>query len=137
MSYFLLKSNCFTLTSLLFYFKGLCENFISYTIILLNFERKVWESFDIMVINNRRALLLITYKNLITKSYKSFICNKIAHFSEFSNFHHKEKPLKKNQQSTLPASNRWRQWSQAATLIPAINISALQPARFMISFMEF
>lgn len=37
MSYFLLKSNCFILTSLLFYFKGLCENFISYATILLNF----------------------------------------------------------------------------------------------------
>lgn len=108
MSYFLLETNCFTLPSLLCYFKVLCEDLIlCYTVNFLKYK-----SFNIMFINNVKALLSIAYRISLQNHVRVLSMTKYRKplFQNFqlSNFYHEEERAK---ELTLLASNRWRQWS--------------------------
>lgn len=73
-----------------------------------------------MVINNVRALLLITYRislqNHVRVSPVTEYRKLLLLLSVFS-FGHEEKPLEQKK-STLPAANRWHWWSHAAAPAP-------------------
>lgn len=98
MSYFLLNSNCFILTSFCAILK--CYVWTLFHTLLWNFKRS--ESFNIMV-TQYKSFTFNYIQNLNTRPYKSFICNEIRLFLNFqlSNFYSKkEKPLKEKINST-------------------------------------
>lgn len=89
-----------------------------------------------MFINNVKALLSIAYRISFQNHVRvlSMTNYRKPLFQNFqlSNFHHKEEKTSRAKELTLLASNRWRQWSQAATPVPAISSSTV-----MLSFMQF